>query len=218
MYITGRPFPHRTFTGARGAPKRHQGYIYLYHRAQNWYQLFRKPWFDTILLLFLCHPFQPSPIPLLRVVRFYQLSFWCYKIVLMSHWLAAFGSQCHPLQPLLWWGLNFALNGIRRVILYPKNYSFDTIISDYFTGRPLPPFPFTGARGAHKRQQAYIYSYQRVQHSYQLFKKPWFDTPVVFYYFYMSPLPTLVHIVAKGISSRSVLLSMLLNYKKKLSL
>ena len=36
------------------------------------------------------------------------------------------------------------LNGIERVIInlsVPGNYSFDTIISDYFTGRPLPPLP-----------------------------------------------------------------------------
>ena len=37
---------------------------------------------------------------------------------------------------------------------------------------------------------------------------------LVLYYVYMSPLPTLVHIVAKGILFQSVLLSMLLNYKK----
>ena len=70
------------------------------------------------------------------------------KIVLMSHRLAAFRSNVnghaysHSLPPLLRWGLNFALIGIERVILYPKNYSFDTIISDYFTGCPLPPPPF----------------------------------------------------------------------------
>ena len=39
---TGRPFPHPTFTGARGASKRHQGYNYSYDRAQNSYQLFQK--------------------------------------------------------------------------------------------------------------------------------------------------------------------------------
>ena len=43
-----------------------------------------------------------------------------------------------------------------------------------------------------------IYSYHRVQNSYQLFEKPWFDSNVVFYYFYVSPLPTVVHIIAKG--------------------
>ena len=37
------------------------------------------------------------------------------------------------------------------------------------------------------------------------------DSSLFFYYFYMSPFPTLVHIVAKGILFRSVLFSMLLN-------
>ena len=62
-----------------------------------------------------------------------------------------------------------------------------------------------------------IYSYYRAQNSYSLFKKPWFDTNVVFYYVYMSPLPIHVHIVAKGTYVTlfwSVLLSVLLNYKK----
>ena len=66
--IIWSPFP--TFTGARGAHKRHQEYNYSYHREQHSYQLFRKPRFDTnvSLLLFLrVTPFQPSPIPLLRV-------------------------------------------------------------------------------------------------------------------------------------------------------
>ena len=95
----------------------------------------------------------------------------------MSHRLAAFRLKCQwtrklkPLPPLMRWRLNFALIGIERVILHPKNYSTDTTISDYFTCRPLPPPPFTGARGAHKRQQGYIYSYHQVQNSHQLFKK-----------------------------------------------
>ena len=53
--FTSRPFPHPTFTGARGVHEQHQGYNYSYHRVQNSYQLFWKPWFDTNdgLLLFL---------------------------------------------------------------------------------------------------------------------------------------------------------------------
>ena len=39
---------------------------------------------------------------------------------------------------------------------------------------------------------------------------------LVFYYFYMSPLATLIHIIAKVVLFRSDLLSMLLNYKKKI--
>ena len=71
IIFTGRPFPHPTFTGARGAPKRHQGYNYSYHRAQNSYQLFRKPMIQHYSsIISICHPFQSSPIPLLRVVHF----------------------------------------------------------------------------------------------------------------------------------------------------
>ena len=82
-----------------------------------------------------------------------------------------------------------------------------------FTGRSLPPSPFMSAWDAHKQHQGYIYSYHRVQNFYQLFKNPWFDINAFFFYFYMSPLPILIHIVTKGIRFRSVLLSMLLNYK-----
>ena len=58
----GRPFPHPTFTGARGAHKRHQVYSYSFHRVQYSYQLFWKAWFDTILLLFLhVAPSNPRP-------------------------------------------------------------------------------------------------------------------------------------------------------------
>ena len=53
IIFTGRPFPRPTLKGARGAYKRHHGYNYSYHQIQNSYQLFRKPWFDTILLLIL---------------------------------------------------------------------------------------------------------------------------------------------------------------------
>ena len=68
-----------------------------------------------------------------------------------------------------------------------------------FTGSHLPPPPLW--------HHWYIYSYHWVQNPYKLFKKPWFDTIVIFYYFYLSPLPTLVHIVSKGICFGWVLLS-----------
>ena len=51
--LIGRFFPHPTFMDARGAHKQYHRYNYSYHRVQNSYQLFRKPWFDTIVLLFL---------------------------------------------------------------------------------------------------------------------------------------------------------------------
>ena len=43
FFYKGRPFPHPTFTGARGAHKWHHRYDYSLHRIQNSYQLFRKP-------------------------------------------------------------------------------------------------------------------------------------------------------------------------------
>ena len=111
------------FTGARGAPKWHQEYDYSYHRAQNSYQLFRKPLSSTISI---CHPFQPSPIPLLRVVLFRSvllLTLQNFKKILD---VSSIGSFAFPmlldrsilisLPPLLRWGLNFALNGIERVV------------------------------------------------------------------------------------------------------
>ena len=51
----------------------------------------------------------------------------------------------HILTPLWQWGLNLDLNVIERVIIkliVPENYSFDTIISDYFYRLPFTtPLP-----------------------------------------------------------------------------
>ena len=41
IIFTRRPFPHPTFTGARGAHKRHHGNNYSYQRVQNSYQLYQ---------------------------------------------------------------------------------------------------------------------------------------------------------------------------------
>ena len=94
--FTGRPFPLPTFTGTRGAHKRHHGYNYSYHRVQNSYQLFWKPWFDITVLFLHVTPFQPSPISLLRVVIFPSVLLLILqnykKIVLMCYRLAAFRS------------------------------------------------------------------------------------------------------------------------------
>ena len=38
----------------------------------------------------------------------------------------------YPLPPLWRWGLNLDLNGIVINLIFPENYSFDDIISDYF--------------------------------------------------------------------------------------
>ena len=49
-------------------------------------------------IISICHPFQPSPIPLLRVVLFRSILFLMLqnynKIVLMPRRLTAFRSQC----------------------------------------------------------------------------------------------------------------------------
>ena len=49
-------------------------------------------------IISICHPFQPLPIPLLRVVLFWSVLLLMLqnykKIVLISHRLAAFHSQC----------------------------------------------------------------------------------------------------------------------------
>ena len=71
---------------------------------------------------------------------------------------------------------------------------------------PFPTPTFTGVRGAHKQYQRYNYSYHRVQNSYQLFRKPWFDTNVdILLFLHVTP-SYLVHISAKS--------AMILNYKK----
>ena len=101
IIFTGRPLPPTPFTGARGAHKLHQGFIYSYHRVQNSYWLLKKKHDSTLMLfsvIFTCHPFQPSSISLLRVYFLISSPFNVTKlqkkVVLMSHWLAAFHSQC----------------------------------------------------------------------------------------------------------------------------
>ena len=79
------------------------GYIYSYHRVQNSYQLTMIQHYSSII--FICHPFQPSPIPLLRVVLFRSVLLLmlqiCKKIVLLSHRVGAFRSQCQRTQIII---------------------------------------------------------------------------------------------------------------------
>ena len=71
---------------------------------------------------------------------------------------------------------------------------------------------FRSAKGAYKRHQEYIYSYQ-------LFRKPWFDTNVSLLLFLHVTLPTLdVSLLRVVLFFLLVLRSMLLNYKKKIVL
>ena len=90
--------PQTTFTGARGAHKWHQGCNYSYHWDQNSSQLFLKPWFNTILLLFLYSPLQTLAHTIAKGSTFLISSPFdvtkLQQIVLMSHRLAAFRFQC----------------------------------------------------------------------------------------------------------------------------
>ena len=127
------------------SPKRHQGYNYSYHRAQNSYQLFRKPWFDTNVGLLLFLHVTPSK-PLLRVILFRSLLLSMllnYKKLswyLIDRQLSVQNVNGHaysyPLPPLWRWGLKLDLNGIESA---PENYGFDTMISDYFYRSPCWP-------------------------------------------------------------------------------
>ena len=90
-------------------------------------------------IMFICHPFQPSPIPFLD-----HFSFSCNKITTKLSWCLIdwqltvpnvhAHARSYPL-PLLWQcdSLNVDLNEIERVIhlSVPENYSFESIISDY---------------------------------------------------------------------------------------
>jgi len=92
------------------------------------------------------------------------------------------------------------LNGIERVIIIlilPENFSFDTIISDYFYRSPFTtPYPLrvlevhingVSSISIYITESKHLISYSEIH-----------DSTLFFYYFYMSPLPTLFHIVAKG--------------------
>ena len=94
------------------------------------------------------------------------------KIVLMSHRLADFGSQWQwtqifiHLTTLMAMGTQLCFKRHRESFFIPKTVVTTLLSVIIFTGRPLPPSPFTGARGAHKQHQGYIYSYHRVHNSY----------------------------------------------------
>ena len=144
-------------------------------------------------IIFTCHTFQPSSISLLRVGNTFAISSpldvtKLQKIVLMSHRLGAFHSQCQ------WTCIFLSLTNpmVMRTQLGFKQHRescyssqcsrklwFWHLSVNIFTGRPS----FMGARGAHKLHHGHNYSYQRVQN----LKKSWFDTNV-FYYFYKSPV------------------------------
>ena len=121
----------------------------------------------------ICHPFQPSFMPLLRILLLMLQNYkkkkrksWCLIDWQLSVPNVNRHANSYPLSPLLRWALNFALNDIRSVILHPENYGFDTIIYYYLYRCQRCALTASG----------YNYSNHRVQNSYQLFRKPWFNT------------------------------------------
>ena len=100
-------------------------------------------------IIFTCHPFQPSSISLLRICNTFSISSpfdvtklqkkisWCLIDWQVSIPNVSGHAYSYPLP------LNLDLNEIERVIIhlrFPENYSFDTIISDYFYRLPFTPY------------------------------------------------------------------------------
>ena len=100
IIFTGRPFPHPTFTGARNPHLVNGIRGITIHITESKIHISYSENHDStlILLLFLCHPFEPSLVSLLRVVLFRSVFLSMLlnlKInVLTSHRLAFFRSQC----------------------------------------------------------------------------------------------------------------------------
>ena len=88
-----------------------------------------------------------------------------------------------------------------------------------FTGRPFPPpHPtFMGARGTHKRHQRYNYSYHRVQNSYQILRKSWFDTNIGLLLFLhvipFQPSPSLLRVYLNSIGNVTIPTNVPKNYE-----
>jgi hypothetical protein len=140
-----------------------------------------------------CHPFQRSPVSLLRVVLFQWVLLSILinnkKIVLTSHRLAAFHSQCQwtrifkSVTTSMAMGTQLGLKRHRKSH-YSSQCSRKLWFPHYYQWLFLqvalshPPPTFMGARSLLKRHKGYNYSYHRVQNSYQLFRKSWFDIKV----------------------------------------
>ena len=126
-----RTFPHPTFTVA--THKWHLGYNYSYHWVQNSYQLFRKSWFDAILLLFFTSPLPTlthtiakgstftisSPFDVTKLQK--KLSWW------LIDWQLSIPNvnrhvYSYPLPPLWWWG---KWGRWRVSYTFPMSSSFD---------------------------------------------------------------------------------------------
>ena len=151
-------------------------YLRRYHvKLSSVKRLYRQP------KCFTCHPIQPSPIPLLRVVLF-----WSVLLLMLQNYkkkciyVSSIGRfrflmsmdmhiniSYHPYgdgdSTWIWTASIESL----LIALFPKTMVLKLLSVIIFTGRPLTlPPNFTGARGAHKRHQGYIYSHHRVQNSY----------------------------------------------------
>ena len=128
---------------------------------------------------FTCHPFQSSPISLLRVVPLWSVLHLILQKIFFA--VSSTGSFQFPMSiathihisypPCGDWNSTWILTASRESLLFSllQKTIVSTLLSVIiFTGRPLPPppLPITGARDAHKRHQGYIYSYHRVENSY----------------------------------------------------
>ena len=98
------------------------------------------------------------------------------------------------------------------ISVFPKTMVSTLLSVIIFTNRSFPPFTCTGVRSVHKWHQGYIYSY-RVQNLYHLFQKPMIRhySSIIFTCHSFQPLSISL---LRVIFSRSVLCSILLNYKK----
>ena len=79
--------------------------------------------------------------------------------------------------------------------MFPKTTVSTLLSVIIFTFHPFPHLTFMCARGAHKQHQGYIHIPESKIHiSYSKNH----NSTLFFYYFYMSHLPSLAHIIAKG--------------------
>ena len=230
---TSCPFPQPTFTGARGAHKRHQG-ITIHITESKIYISYSKNHDSTLFFYY----FYMSPLPIL-----------VYIIAKGSTFLISSPFDITKLQKKMsWYVINWQLSvpnvnghaysyplphpmamgtqpGFKRYrkshhLSIPKKTMVSTLLSVIIsTGLPFPHPTFMGVRRAHKRHQGYNYSYHWVQNSYQLLKHPGLTLMLSSIIFTWHPFQPLVHIFAKSFISVfpkttiSTLLSVIIFYR-----
>jgi hypothetical protein len=80
--------------------------------------------------------------------------------------------------------------------VFPKT-AVSTLLSVIIsTGRPFPYPSFTGPRGAYQQHKGI--TIHITESNIHISYSENHDSTLFFYYFYMSPLPTLAHIIVKG--------------------